>query len=187
MLDLLDHLVAPRGRVLSVEASPGAAEMLVRNVARNHLDNVRVYEGAVSNHADGVTLHLSEGNEEYASLGGLNHPNAPKAARVEVKVPSQTLDALLAQHELTPQLVKIDVEGAEGLVFEGAQRMLDQARPLLLCELDDRLLKGLGHRSQDVIGSLASHGYHVHDAHDGMPLDANRTESFVGEIVALPA
>jgi FkbM family methyltransferase len=53
---------------------------------------------------------------------------APEYIRVEVS----TLDAELA--ELTPSVIKVDVEGAELAVLEGGRGVLQRARPLLIVE-----------------------------------------------------
>ena len=156
-----------------------------RNIARNLLSNVVVYEGAASRDAEGVTIHLSEGNEEYASVGGLNHPNAPTAQAKRVDVASDTLDGLVERHGLKPRFVKIDVEGAEGVVLEGATELLSHHRPVILSELDDRLLTALGHRASDVIDRLTKNDYRVYDAYRGDPI-TRPAEPYIGEILAIP-
>jgi FkbM family methyltransferase len=59
------------------------------------------------------------------------------AARADVTtrvVPQVTLDSVAAEHDLAPDLVKIDVEGSELAVLAGAQQVLTRARPLLVLE-----------------------------------------------------
>lgn len=178
---------ASEGRVLAVEASPRAARILERNVARNGLENVTIYAGAVSNHANGVTLVVAEGNEEYASIGGIVHPNAPVERGMQAEVDSVTLDSLLEAHRLVPSVVKMDIEGAEGLALEGASTMLSRHRPLLITELDDRLLGSLGHRVETVLARLRDHDYTVYCAHSGRPLSGSEDRDYVGEVIALPS
>ncbi|MAF48522.1 MAG: FkbM family methyltransferase [Rhodospirillales bacterium] len=50
-----------------------------------------------------------------------------------IQVPALTLDACLVNHP-APGFVKIDVEGAEHLVFAGAKRLLEDVRPVLIFE-----------------------------------------------------
>lgn len=49
-------------------------------------------------------------------------------------VPQVTLDAFAEERRIVPDLVKIDVEGGEIAVLEGARNLLDRARPLVVLE-----------------------------------------------------
>lgn len=49
-------------------------------------------------------------------------------------VPQVTLDAFAEERRIVPDLVKIDVEGSEIAVLEGARRLLERARPLVIFE-----------------------------------------------------
>lgn len=51
------------------------------------------------------------------------------------KVPTITLDAFVAKHKIAPDIMKIDVEGAEHLVLEGGKGVLKKYKPTLLMEL----------------------------------------------------
>ena len=178
------------GRVLAVEPHPEARAMLLRNINRNSIKNVNVFAGAASNHDAGVVLHSSAGFSEYASLGGSHHPNAPTTDVREIEVPSKTLDQLTTEEGIHPSFIKIDVEGAEGLVLRGGENVLNKYRPVLLAELDDRLLSPLGDDARTVINLLNTAGYRVFDAYSGAELNRSQGDSpieqFVGEILALP-
>jgi hypothetical protein len=49
-------------------------------------------------------------------------------------VPVVSLDELL-QHSPAPAVVKVDVEGAEAVIFEGAARLLGEIRPVIYVEV----------------------------------------------------
>ena len=51
------------------------------------------------------------------------------------EVPQITLDAWCSRRGVAPALMKIDVEGAEPLVLEGAKNSLTQHRPSIICEV----------------------------------------------------
>jgi hypothetical protein len=53
-------------------------------------------------------------------------------------------------------VVKIDVEGAEGLVLAGARRLLAEHRPIILCEV-------FGASKEQVADTLRSAGYLMYD------------------------
>ena len=59
----------------------------------------------------------------------------------EIVVETVTLDEFVQGPDVSaPDLIKIDVEGAELIVVEGMREMLRSKQPLLLCELHDTKL-----------------------------------------------
>jgi FkbM family methyltransferase len=131
----LARLVGPTGRVIAFEAHPDNARELERALAAEDLDNrVRVENLAVT---DGsrtpVPLHAgrrrasAEWNIVGADLEG--RPTPP-----ELEVPATSLDAYFESDRGAVDLVKIDVEGAEGDVLAGMRRLLREGRPELVLE-----------------------------------------------------
>lgn len=167
----------PKQRVLAVEPSPKMASRLRANLDRNGVgDRVLLFEGALSNHAGTVALTGVAGNEEYGTIGTFAHPAAQRLAqapgtRMTVQeVASESLDALVERHDLALGLIKIDVEGAEAMVLQGARRVLAEHRPVLVSELDDRMLRANGSSAMDVVRFLQGEGYRVlHPTADGHP------------------
>ncbi|BCX19561.1 MAG: hypothetical protein KatS3mg117_3243 [Geminicoccaceae bacterium] len=76
--------------------------------------------------------------------------------REELLVPTATLDQLL-EAAFPPDLVKIDVEGAELLVLDGAERLLREVRPTLLVEVAAENAEAATERFRRA-------GYRLHDA-----------------------
>ena len=183
---LLGKLVGS-GKVLAVEPTAGAFAFLEANLKRNHLDNVILFQGVCGAESGTQTLHFVEGYEEYSSLSDLTHPNAPAEGRREVGVASETLDRLVDRHQLKPAFLKVDVEGAEGLVFSGAKQILANHRPVVLSELDDRLLASFSSRAAEVLDLFWQAAYRSFDVKTGAELTKTNTpEPFVGEFIAFP-
>jgi FkbM family methyltransferase len=138
-----------RGRVLAFEPNPDARRQLEANLALNGCGSVIVSTQAVSDRAGDALLHVpSTRDPSYSSLG------AGRFAEGEpVAVETTTLDDAVRSRGLTPAVVKVDVEGGEVAVLDGAARTLE-ARPVLLVEvgaesggvLEERL-GGLGYRA----------------------------------------
>jgi len=78
-----------------------------------------------------------------------------RTARLDDEVPS----------DYTPALLKVDVEGAEALVFEGAQDLLRRARPTVFFEHGTASRKFFDIRSERVHDLLAGCGYRIYDRH----------------------
>jgi len=134
---LAARAVGARGRVHAVEPAAATVRVLEDNVARNRLGAVTVHRcaaGAVRERRALVTHWHSTLNTLYAS------PLAPEAGREEVDV--RPLD------ELVPaplDVLKIDVEGAELDVLEGARGLIAASpRLVALVEWNPSSLRAAG-------------------------------------------
>ncbi len=112
--------VGPRGHVWSFEPSPRNARYLKAHVRINRLANVRVEERAVSNRV---------GTARFG--GGTGTGTGRLTGDGELEVRTVTVDELCRRHELRPTAMKVDVEGAEIAVLEGAEDTLRGARPVV--------------------------------------------------------
>lgn len=118
-------LLAAHGRpngvtVHAFEPESRNAAHLRKNIEINGLDNVRVHELALGAEPGRLPLFISGtvGAGEHSLLS--DHRQVGE--RVEVEVAPGA--AYCARHALAPDLLKIDVEGAETLVLEGFKPML---------------------------------------------------------------
>ncbi len=127
-------------RVLAVEASPRTVAALRRTVAANGLD-ARVAVDAVALGAAPGELAFHQSTHSAGShllsaetLGGAGLP--------VVRVPVETLDALVARHGLgRVDFIKIDVEGHETEVLDGAAATLARHRPTVFLEFNAWVLQ----------------------------------------------
>ena len=158
---LAAHRVGVSGAVVAFEPVDHLRERLEKHLTANNLGGVVVRSEAVSNTAGTVDFYetswsLNEG------LGSLLPPHPGAKKRV---VPTVTLDTV-APHVPGRTLVKVDVEGAEALVLEGARPWLaSDGGPALLFEC---------HNPAEVIPPLEDIGYTVL----GMRLDFLRGLEF---------
>ena len=102
------RLVGPTGRVISIEAHPPSAALLQRTVCYLELDNVTVIEAAVAAHDGPVTI--SDGDAAIAN----------RLTDSGITVRGGTLPSLLGEvGVLQADYMKVNIEGAERLLFEG--------------------------------------------------------------------
>jgi FkbM family methyltransferase len=76
-----------------------------------------------------------------------------------VEFPSTSVDAYVAETGVIPSLMKIDIEGFESDLIQGASRCLAAHKPRLWIEMHPELLSAGGKRWQDLIEHLKSLGY----------------------------
>lgn len=183
---LAASLLQPERRVLAIEPTPGALQLLRGNLARNGVDHaVEVFEGVASNESGQAELSLIAGNEEYSSIGGIVHPSVdPAIPRQKLTVRAVTIDQLVDERGLQPGLVKIDTEGAEFLVLSGARHTLATYRPIIVSELADDLLRDFSNTAEQVIELLRSLDYEVRDIDSGEQI---RRFPYRGNVLAIPS
>ena len=120
--------------VHSFEPLPHCVEELKGNVAR--LPGVRVYAVALGEREGEATMHVNSHSHSSSILGlGERHRKAfPDAREVQtIKVPVSTLDRELKSVPLEdPILLKLDVQGYEVQVLEGAAETLKKVDYVLL-------------------------------------------------------
>jgi len=123
----------PNLRGLAIEALPEQAGMLRRNLALNGFQSrIGVRQCAVCDQIGEISFHQAQDN----TMGSLNTAGYKGQPGTIITVPSSTLDRVLEEEGVTPDLVKIDVEGFEDIVLSGADKMLSLDRPELVIEVN---------------------------------------------------
>lgn len=103
-----------------------------------------------------------------------------------IDVPFTTIDHLCAERGLTPAIVKVDVEGAEGAVLRGARETIRRCRPVLCLELHLDALERAGEPVHALLDGLLSLGYQFETA-EGSPVSASRVTRSLRAIVRIVA
>jgi FkbM family methyltransferase len=151
-------LAGDTGRVLAVEADTWLVGLLRRSAACRAGDRagVEIYPSAVSDRIGVARFKIAQRGRASNYLESAPGSNQTGGVREIQLVPTITLDWLL-DHFPAPNLVKIDVEGAENRVFRGATRLLSEIRPAITCEIFEQ-------NRQEVDPLLKGHGYTLYDA-----------------------
>lgn len=188
--------VGPGGRIYCVEANPVCVSFLQANLLRNGIENAEILPLALLDARGTVRFTIHYGN---ANLG-ISAPSGFYAQKVghEIQVESIGLDDLVEDYSLRPpDLVKIDVEGAEAMVLGGMSRTLGSRRPRLLLELHGfgaasaslALLEAHGYcfiepgkrrRRQDARETVAAHGDTVYQI-AALPVGERATDRWTGD------
>jgi FkbM family methyltransferase len=113
--------VGRAGRVVAFEPNPRNIAYLRRHVTLNAAPNIEIVEAAVSSRSGWVGFEAPGDS----SMGQVRDDTDPW-------VPSVSLDAWSAEHAVFPAVVKIDVEGHELPVLQGATELLSHTRPTIV-------------------------------------------------------
>ncbi|WP_306366519.1 FkbM family methyltransferase [Nocardiopsis sp. CC223A] len=94
-----------------------------------------------------------------------------------LRVRADTVDAVCAAAGVDRvAFMKIDTEGFEMSVLEGAFEVLARDRPALLLEVEDRHLDKYGLSGAEVVGALRSRGYEMRTWRSGRWVPASRAD-----------
>ena len=184
---LAAKMVGPTGKVLCFEPSPRERERLFAHLRLNRmLDRVSVFPVALGRKTGESTLYVVAGRDT-----GCNSLRPPAVTEPTRAVPVQvtSLDTLLAQQNVARvDFVKMDVEGAELEVLDGAEYLLGRCpRPVILAELADSRTLPWGYRASAIYDSLVAKDYHWFAiAQDGKPRPCPRTDQFAANLLAFP-
>lgn len=146
--------VGPEGKVHAFEPGSQNHSLLVLNAVANDLGNVELHRVAVSDEP-GAVLYAGHG------ANGFIRPfdGDPTAVATHELIEATTLDTAL-EGEPTIDLIKIDVEGAEGRVLRGAERVLRRHRPTIIFELSPPGLESVsGMSGVELLSWLEGLGY----------------------------
>ncbi|HXV77005.1 MAG TPA: FkbM family methyltransferase, partial [Candidatus Polarisedimenticolaceae bacterium] len=126
----------PDGRVLAIEPDPWLAQLVNRSATLNPdlLGRFNVLQAALTERAGDAVLHVARRGRAANYVAGFMPSTQTGGVREALAVRAVTLDALLDDWP-RPDVLKIDVEGAEASVLRGARRVLHEVRPRILCEV----------------------------------------------------
>lgn len=146
--------VGGTGRVLAFEPSPYAFNRLEETVRRNNLPNVRALQVGLSDAPGVMSLFMPDkpGNHSPSMVPNGGHP---------VEVPVRRLDDCLEEYRVERvDLMKIDVEGFEPNVVEGAMGYITRGKVgAILCEFNSYWLERNGGSSEILFETLTGLGF----------------------------
>lgn len=159
------HLAGPSGRIYSIEPDVWLVQLLRRSSSAqvSSSASVQIIPVAVAEACGLRTFNIASRARSANYLSGYGSPQTGGAAEQQTVV-SITLD-WLAKHLPLPDVIKIDVEGAELEVLGGGIGVLGEKRPVILCEV-------FSDHSPQVTALLKSMGYRIYDG--GVPSGQRR-------------
>lgn len=167
------------GKVIAVEADIWLATLLRKSSTLQPAStaHIQVLPIAVSDSLGIASFNIAKRGRASNFLTVSTGSTQTGGVRETVSVLTVTADWLLDQGVPAPDVLKIDVEGAENYVLRGAQRVISEVRPILLCEVRERS-RGV------VTENLLRHGYTLFDW-DSSP--RKRIETACYNTLAIPS
>lgn len=159
---LAADLVGESGKVIAVE--PGENALPELRAAVEGKSNVEIVDRPLWSHPKNVTFHLcadGSGGNAIWDPGKFPTNHATRAAPQSKKMRATCLDAIGAALQVAPRLIKIDTEGTEQRILEGAADLLSRSDkpPFIVAEFHEFGLNELGCSLNTLRALMAKHGY----------------------------
>jgi FkbM family methyltransferase len=148
--------VGPLGKVLAIEASPATWQVLAENLVSTGCPGAIAVLRAVWDAPAVLTFcHVPE-NHGHSHLSTTGYQRGQTFA-----VACEPLDSLVEQAQLSRvDLVKIDVEGSETKVLQGAQKTLSRFKPTVILEMNFATLRdNVGSSALELYQAIGASGY----------------------------
>jgi FkbM family methyltransferase len=148
--------VGAAGRVFAFEADPGLHQRLSRNLAQ--FPWAQAVHGAVWDHSGTLTFERS--SFEHESGWGTLCAVRDMGKGEHVTVPSIALDDWCREQSVSRwDAMKLDAEGSELAVLQGARESIAHYSPSIILEINGIMLDQAGSSSAAVVGFLGDAGY----------------------------
>jgi len=174
------RLNGPDGLVVAFEALPNNLERLQRNIALNRLQQRIIVTPCAVTAVSGKAEFLMHSSGAMGKLQG----SAGRDETYQQTLPVQGLaldDFAFAAGNPKPGLIKMDIEGGEGLALEGMPRLLVEVQPVFLIELHGE------QAACQVWQQLHTHGYSLHRMQRGYaPIPSLQELDWKAYVIALP-
>jgi FkbM family methyltransferase len=158
--------------VYAFEAQPSTYELLGKNVIINWMTKFITYEHlAVYSHTTDLEFFVRNHYPGNSSLGFTPPDQLHKwfDTTTPVKVHAVSLDDYFAAKPGKIDIIKVDVEGAEPAVFEGARRTLARNRDVkVLCEWSPDQMATARQDPAHLVELWAEQGFRAHVLHTGL-------------------
>ena len=176
----LGKALSEDGRLLAFEPIPDSFEQLSENVRLNALEkNVACLQLAISNQEGQLTLFTPKISGSSATSARNLHPEED-FTKQEVSV--RTLDLVFESLMIEEcDLIKVDVEGAELMVIQGALQTIEKYKPVIFAELLRKWSAQFDYAPDDVLSILLPLGYKCFAVSENFPeisrIDAETVET----------
>jgi FkbM family methyltransferase len=186
--------LVPQGRVYAFEPTHYALSKLQNNLALNPglAKRIQVTQAFVAEAPGEIELVAYSSWRIDGHRAGDEHPVHGGAPQATQGIPATSIDAVVAQERLQRlDFIKIDTDGHEYDVLQGAMHTLEQLRPQVIFELGLYVMKERGISFQHYQDLFEKMNYRLYLSHNKKPIHAqNYTQHIPArgtiDVLALP-
>ena len=129
---LESRLVGKSGKIFSIEPSPTNFELLKENLELQNEKNFELYNLAIGDKNEEIEFLISK-KSNWSKIKGKTDIVGENEV---IKVSSKTLDEFCEQNKIENiDLIRMDVEGYEFNIINGAEKILKKFKPIIMIEI----------------------------------------------------
>jgi FkbM family methyltransferase len=154
--------VGPTGLVVSFEPNPHARTRFLENCALSGVQNVRLAPLALSDKPGSRKFYVQKGAVSWNSsffAGFASQSGRDSTEEIEVAV--TTIEDYVTTNGLAPAFIKIDAEGSEFLILNGAGKTIREHRPVISMEFNPDSARAADTTIEKTQQFLEGIGYHL--------------------------
>ena len=155
----------PSAKIFAFEPGPHQNGLFQQTIQQNKLEQKIILSNlALSNQKDVVSFRVHD-SSDVSGDGFIDTQRAGKTKKI--KVVTETLDNWWNTNE-KPKIdfIKMDTEGSEYWILEGATEMIRQIKPDMLIEINPQNIKNYPFKIEDLLLKIKELGYKIYDLND---------------------
>ncbi|MBY0316021.1 MAG: FkbM family methyltransferase [Bdellovibrionales bacterium] len=165
----LAQQLEPQAQIYSFEPLPKNIENFKKNLKLNAFSKIELVEACLSDQIGETEFLLPPAGE--SGWGRMAHRDLFSGEKIKRSV--ITLDSFFLQRKINQcDLIKIDVEGYEFKVLQGARNVIAKFKPQICIELNEPCLIDTGTSGEEIFKHLKSLGYRMHSISSSGELNA---------------
>ena len=170
----LSRRISPEGKVYSFEPSSINRSYLKQHLKLNNITNVEVQSCLVGKeNIDAIVFY--EDQNQVNPMGGLVLTNNIKSDAVVASKKMVALDQFCEDKRINPELIKVDVEGAEIDLLWGGVKIIKSSRPIIVLSLHPKHISQMGQTLASLTNYLQEVNYNclTYDGKDNSTFSVN--------------
>ena len=144
----VSKVLAPGGMVHAFEPAEANLKHLLSHISKNRLHNVTVENSLVGNEEKNAVKFYEQNTATGQNALAIKKDHELYSETIRSQI---TLDSYCEKNKLEPEIIKIDVEGAEYSVLQGAKNIITRYKPVIFLSLHPVELKLLNSSVEDVV------------------------------------
>ena len=175
----VSQILKPSGKVIAFEPSNSNYEYLVKHIQYNQFKNIFPHKLIIgNNNIDEVTFY--EHSTYSSPLSGIiKRSKNPSDKFFATKKAQISLDYFCEKNKLIPDVIKIDVEGSELNVLQGAKNILTQYKPIIFLSVHPEHLTILGQKTIEINNFLEKYEYKIYYTDESIVNNELKSEEYI--------
>lgn len=160
--------ICTEGKIYAFEPTKNTFDKLSKNIQLNQFKNISAHDFGLGRSEAEFPIHQFQEGNDGANRIIMNSETSQNKVLEIIKI--KNLDSISSELPKI-DLIKIDVEGFENEVIEGAINYIEKIKPILIIELIDKNLKVNGSSATELVNKLRNLNYKIYRIPDSLELN----------------